>query len=462
MFPRIPSFHLVVSALLFLASLGNLRAASVVYGSGDFLLNDGPVYSNTGNYISSGSLTISAGGNTYTGSTNYPLPTYVPGPHTVSVSGVHGSVSKLPDQDIYANGAAVTITATPDEGYVFERWTEVVDSNGGTISLPTSTTTVYASYDRHLVAQFALPSRILAIDSNALTWSPQPVGDSAAAAFKITNTGNSPLTISQIAFPEGFSGDGTGVIAPGGSKTVTVTFHPLQTGTFSGNIIITSDATAGTDTVFVTANAAIAWTLSGQSSFYTTSNTVIYAPQSANTNLHSTPPISLGQTQLTVPEIRTYWDGSVVNLQALPVTGYIFENWTEANQIVGSAPLLIVNMSQSHTLLAHYSEATRGLDIGGHLSFGSIRVHSLRRQTIILQNSGNSPVTVSGLRIVAQKGDRKPAFSGHWSGIIPAHGSRHVSITFKPTSRRIYRSYIAANSDATFLSSGNQLSGSGK
>ncbi len=74
------------------------------------------------------------------------------------------------------------------------------------------------------------------------------VGQSGTSTFTIRNNGNSPLTISSIQYPTGFSGAFAGVIPAASSQIVTVTFAPSSVGSFSGTVLVNSDAISGTST----------------------------------------------------------------------------------------------------------------------------------------------------------------------------------------------------------------------
>jgi len=67
----------------------------------------------------------------------------------------------------------------------------------------------------------------------------------------IQNTGTSTLTVNSIAYPPGFSGSWSGTIAAGGSQNVTVTFSPSAVQAYTGTVTVSSDKTAGTDTIAI-------------------------------------------------------------------------------------------------------------------------------------------------------------------------------------------------------------------
>jgi formylglycine-generating enzyme required for sulfatase activity len=115
------------------------------------------------------------------------------------------------------------------------------------------------------------PTRIIAL-SGDLSFGSVNVGQSATRTLTIHNTGNATLTVSGISYPVGFSGNwSSGTIAAGGSRTVTVTFAPTATQSYSGNVTVYSDATSGTNTRAVSGTGTQAPTriiaLSGDLSF---------------------------------------------------------------------------------------------------------------------------------------------------------------------------------------------------
>jgi hypothetical protein len=92
------------------------------------------------------------------------------------------------------------------------------------------------------------------------------VGSTFSSTLTIANSGASPLTITSITYPAGFSGNfASGTIAAGGSQAVTVTFAPTAAQTYSGNITVAGNQASGTNTIAVsgTALGPQTFTLSG-------------------------------------------------------------------------------------------------------------------------------------------------------------------------------------------------------
>jgi hypothetical protein len=81
------------------------------------------------------------------------------------------------------------------------------------------------------------------------------VGSSATATLTISNTGNAALSVSGISASGAglstvlFSDWSSGTVAPGASQQVTIQFAPAAAQAYSGNVVVSSDATGGTNTV---------------------------------------------------------------------------------------------------------------------------------------------------------------------------------------------------------------------
>ena len=72
------------------------------------------------------------------------------------------------------------------------------------------------------------------------------------------NSGNSPLTVSSISYPDGFSGDWPGGVLAGGEvRSVTITFSPQSAGSYGGLVTINADLTTGPNAIAVSGAAAV-------------------------------------------------------------------------------------------------------------------------------------------------------------------------------------------------------------
>jgi hypothetical protein len=93
-------------------------------------------------------------------------------------------------------------------------------------------------------------TRTIALSGN-LAFGNVPVGTSTTGTLSIENRGNSPLTVTGILYPEAVTGDFSGApmqIPPLGTSNVNINFNPKRSGTYAGNIEVSSNATDGVNT----------------------------------------------------------------------------------------------------------------------------------------------------------------------------------------------------------------------
>jgi hypothetical protein len=91
-------------------------------------------------------------------------------------------------------------------------------------------------------------TRIIGLSGN-LAAGNVTTGTTATATLTVGNSGNTPLTVSSISYPSGFSGAWSGTVAAGGSQNVTVTFAPTASMGYGGTVTVNADQTTGTNTV---------------------------------------------------------------------------------------------------------------------------------------------------------------------------------------------------------------------
>ncbi len=127
---------------------------------------------------------------------------------------------------------SVTVTFAPfTQGTYGGTVTVAADQTGGTPSIAVSGT--------------ALPvSRIMTLTGD-LAFGNVQAGMTATRTLTISNRGNDALDVFNISYPDGFGGAGFGTIAPGASRTVTVTFAPTISTTYGGTITVFANQTFG-------------------------------------------------------------------------------------------------------------------------------------------------------------------------------------------------------------------------
>jgi hypothetical protein len=102
------------------------------------------------------------------------------------------------------------------------------------------------------------PTREIHFDAENLNFGTVSVGSSALQYMSFRNSGNSPLTVSSISYPDGFSGDWPGGILAGGEqRNVKVTFSPLSVGSYGGLVTINANLTGGPNTIAISATCAV-------------------------------------------------------------------------------------------------------------------------------------------------------------------------------------------------------------
>lgn len=116
-------------------------------------------------------------------------------------------------------------------------------------SMPTYTPFTYP----HPLVSLA-PGKIISLSGNGLDFGNVTIGTtpSPTGTLVVSNIGDTLLTVSAISYPAAFSGPTTGfTVDPGSFVNKTVTFTPGNAQLYTGNIIVTSDATSGTNTIAV-------------------------------------------------------------------------------------------------------------------------------------------------------------------------------------------------------------------
>ena len=161
-------------------------------------------------------------------------------------------------------------------------------------------------------------TQLLSLSTNSLSFGNVNTGTSSTLPVTLTNTGNSNVQISLIAATgTGYSLSGAGVpvtLTPSQSLTFNVLFSPAVTGSASGSVTVTSNATgspatitlSGTGAVIVTHSVSLSWTASTS----TVSGYNVYRSLTSgsgytkvNTGLVS----SVNYTDATVANTTTYY-----------------------------------------------------------------------------------------------------------------------------------------------------------
>ncbi len=99
---------------------------------------------------------------------------------------------------------------------------------------------------------------------------------------------------------------------------------------------------------------------------------------------------------------------------------------------------------------------TRVIGLSGNLAFGNVTVGTKATGTLLISNSGNGMLTVTGVRCQIS------GLTASWqSGTIAPGGTQNVSITFSPVSAAAYSATLFVDSDSTSGTNGIPVSGTG-
>jgi hypothetical protein len=102
--------------------------------------------------------------------------------------------------------------------------------------------------------------------------------------------------------------------------------------------------------------------------------------------------------------------------------------------------------------------ATRIIGLSGNPSFGNVAVGQTGQAVFTITNSGNSPLTITGMTVSACSSD----FSASWtSGTIPPGGAQQVTLFFKPQAAQVCNATITVKGDQTSGTSTIAASASG-
>ena len=123
--------------------------------------------------------------------------------------------------------------------------TTTLGVNSGTISIANNDTNNNNGLFSFPVTGL-VTARIISLSGN-LAFGGVAIGSSARGALTISNSGNLPLTVTNISYPAGYGGSNSlgAPIAANGSMNVTVTFSPEAATTYDGVVTVSSDETSG-------------------------------------------------------------------------------------------------------------------------------------------------------------------------------------------------------------------------
>jgi uncharacterized repeat protein (TIGR02543 family) len=257
---------------------------------------------------------------------------------TVNVTG-NGTVSRNPDQVTYRYGDVVQLTANADPGWTFSNWS-------GDLSGSDNPGSLTITGDMNVTANFTRDEYTLTVDtsgSGSVTRSPDQATYHYGDVVELIANADPGWEFSH------WSGDLSGSdnsesITMDGNKTVTANFSQIAYDlivTIVGDGSVTKNLDQTTyhygDTVTLTANPDTGWSFAGWSGDLSgTTN-----PESIAIYDHRTVTATFTRDEYTLttdvvgngsvirdPDQTTYHYGDVIELTAIPATGWQFVGWS--------------------------------------------------------------------------------------------------------------------------------------
>ena len=364
------------------------------------------------NWVEAGALVSTSSNYTFTATNSRTLfANFTP---LYSISALAGSGGSATGSGAFTNGAAVTLSATPSNGFYFVNWTEA-----GVPASPTASYSFTASADRALVANFASGWTIS-------TSSSPGAGGTTSGGGGYTN-GATAIVMATPNANYAFAAwkQGSAVVSTAPSYAFTVTTNRALTATFIRTYMITTLALpafgggvngAGTYTngASVTVRALTSpgfvftnWTDGAAVVANTTNFTfTVSSNRTLTANFSSSTPSStiLANTWPdfagTVSGAGVYTNGTTATLTASPNPHFAFSQWTENGLPVSAAPNYSFTVLSNRTLLANFTDTNPPpVAVGGtfYQLAGQPLVINLADLTFYDYDADGDPLTLIGI-----------------------------------------------------------------
>src|SRR5437660_725793 len=363
-----------------------------------------------------------------------------------------------------ASGLALPLTLAAGQSQSFNVTfaPQVAGTVSGSISLASDATNPTLSI---LLSATAVTPGSLVSNPSSLSFGNVQTGTSQTLSATLTNSGGTSVTISQAsASGSGYTLSGLSLpttLSAGQSKTFSVQFAPQTSGSVSGNVAITSDASNPTLNVPLSGSGVTPGTLGASPSSLSFGTVLVGNNSSLQETLTNT-----GGSSVTISQANV--SGSGFSVSGVPAT---LAAGQSANFNVTFAPQSSGAVTGSVSIVSNASNSTLKITLSGTgatpgvlspssqtLSFGSVQVSGSATQSETLTNTGGTTITVSQANVSGN------GFS--ISGLnVPltliAGQSFTFGTTFSPTSAGSVTGTISLTSDASNSTLTISLSGTG-
>jgi hypothetical protein len=366
----------------------------------------------------------------------------------------NNSQLEIIEEDAFDNNDVWLSIALPSPvkpGHQFDHWEDSEGNihKGGDI-IP--------DYDLSYTAKFSLePGTSIITLSGNIDFGLVDQYSQSTKTLTITNTGNASFTVSDIQLPQGFSASWTsGAIAAGENQEVIITFVPNEAKTYSGEIVINSDATSGESSVVVSGEGKPAprISLSGNLTFGELS---LNTSNSKEFTISNTGTASLNVTSIDVPDGYSIdWNSGSIAAgadQTVSVTFTPIENKSYDGTLTVNSNAAPVGNELS--ISGSGVETVSAIELSGDINFGNVEVNTSASHSMSIKNTGDGALEVTSIEI-------PPGFATNWSsGSIAAGASKDVTISFNPQEDKDYSGKIIIHSNASSGNNEINISGSG-
>jgi len=304
----------------------------------------------------------------------------------------------------------------------------------------------------------------VSLSPTSLTFASQAVGTSSSSqAVKLENTGTSTLTISSIAVSGPFSQTNTcgSSVAAGASCSIAVTFKPIASGTATGTLTVTDNASPPTQTVSLTGmGAGPAASLSPSSLTFPTQK-VLTSSSPQTVSLTNT-----GNALLSISSIKASGAFSQTN-----TCGSSVPAGASCSIAVTCKPIATGITTGTLTVTDNATPATQTVSLTGtgaastkvslsppSLTFSAQTVGTVSSaQSVTLTNTGGAALSIAGITASQEASQTNDCGSS-----VAVNASCTLSVTFNPAAGGTRTAAIAVTDTAEGSPQTIALTGTGE
>jgi hypothetical protein len=309
-----------------------------------------------------------------------------------------------------------------------------------------------------LPGQIAKAAGTLSFSPSSVSFGSVTVGSSKTVSVTIKNTGTSPLTLrSQSVYaPAIFGYFGVTIpktLAAGASVVVSIRFAPTVTGTFSGYVLYTSDAS----------NSSARFSLSGTGT--TGGGTLSATPSSlgfgtvaiGTTNSQTVLLKNTGSGSMTISSATVSGTGFRMSGVTVPLTLAAAQTKSftvsfapsASGSVTGSVTLKSTATNPTYTIAVSGSGSatTRTISLStSSLNFGNETVGQSSTLGVSIKNTGNSSLTISAINVTASGFGVNGGLIG---ATIAAGQTANLNVVFAPILAGSVTGKVSITSNAT-------------